>query len=164
MVLGKAELISTKEFFSNSSLLGRLVLRPLSHINGNWELIWDKEKQEYEPEEESYAGLLNQLIKELACIEPPLEYHKHEDCLAEYVRANLNWNLNKIKGRWVGEDYHVILEQGGFHDINLANLKLAAAGRIKAATKRKQLHFDDMEQSHQKILAGVLAIILYHQT
>jgi hypothetical protein len=164
MGLGKVMLISINEFFLNSSTLGRLVLRPLSHINENWELIWDEEKQEYEPEEESYAELLNQLIKKLACIEPPSKYHKNEDYLAEYVRANLNWNLNKVGGRWIGEDYHVILEQGGFHDINLANLKLAAAGRIKAAIKRGQLHFDDMEQSHQKILAYVLAIILYHQT
>ena len=27
-----------------------------------------------------------------------------------------------------------------------------------------QLHFDEMEQSHQKMLAGVLACILYHRT
>jgi len=31
------------------------------------------------------------------------------------------------------------------------NLILAAAGRIKAAIKRKQLNFDEMELSHQKI-------------
>jgi len=97
-------------------------------------------------------------------IEPPFQYHRNEDCLAEYVNANLNWNLKNVGGRWVGEEYSVILEQGGFNDINLVNLKLAAAGRIKAAIIRKQLHFDDMEQSHQKILADVLAIILYHQT
>jgi hypothetical protein len=39
----------------------------------------------------------------------------------------------------------------------------AAAGRIHAAIDRGQLHFDDMEWSHQVILAGVLAAILYHR-
>jgi len=164
MVSGRVTLINTKSFFSNSSRLARLVLRPLSHINENWELTWDYEKQEYEPEEESYAGLLNQLIIELASIEPPSRYHNNEDCLAEYVKEHLNWELFKKGGRWIGEDYHIILEQGGFHDINLQNLKIAAAGRIKAAIKRNQFHFDSMEESHQKILANVLSIILYHQT
>jgi hypothetical protein len=164
MVLGKVDLIKTKGFFSNSGRLARLVLRPLSHINENWELIWDDEKQEYEPEDESYAELLNQLINELSTLDPPSKYHRNEDCLAEYVKANLNWKLYKNEGRWIGEDYHVILEQGGFHDINLLNLKLAAAGRIKAAIKRKQYHFDEMELSHQNILAKVISIILYHHT
>jgi len=40
---------------------------------------------------------------------------------------------------------------------------LAAAGRVHAAIQNGQMHFDEMERSHQVILAGVLAAILYHR-
>jgi glycyl-tRNA synthetase len=36
------------------------VLRQLSHIKHNWELVWDDENEKYEPEEDSYAEKLNQ--------------------------------------------------------------------------------------------------------
>jgi hypothetical protein len=156
-------MIEMKEFFRNSALLDCLVLRQLSHIKGNWELIWDRENEEYEPEDNSYAEEINQLIEDLGLVEPPDKYHTNEDGLAEYVIANLNWKINKVNGRWIGADYASILEQGGFHDIDKTNLILAAAGRIKAAMDRNQNHFDDMEEFHQKMLADVIAIILYHQ-
>jgi len=57
----------------------------------------------------------------------------------------------------------MILEQGGFHDINETELVQAATGRIQTALDLGQLHFDEMEDSHRKILAGVLCIILYHR-
>jgi len=152
-----------KDFFANSELLDYLALRPLSHINGNWELIWDNEKEEYEREEDSFAGKLNDLILELARTIPPTKYHDNEDKLAEYVKEHLNWSVNKVGNRWEGEDYEVILEQGGFHDINESELVKAATGRIQAALDRGQFHFDDMEESHRKILAGVLCAILYHR-
>ena len=157
-------MIDMKEFFSQSDLLDRLALRQLSHIKGNWELIWDGEKDEYEQEEDSYAAHVNNLIEELSKLEPPLKYHDNEDCLAEYAQANLDWKIEKVNGRWVGVEYAVILEQGGYDDIDEKNLKLAAAGRIKAAIERNQYHSDDMEVSHQKMLADVLAIILYHRS
>ncbi|NUN66745.1 hypothetical protein HCU40_18765 (plasmid) [Pseudanabaena biceps] len=163
-------MIDMKEFFGNSDLLDLLVLRQLSHIKGNWELIWDRENEEYEPEENSYAEEVNQLIEELSLVEPPEKYHKNEDSLAEYLIANLNSEITKVNGRWVRAAYTSraiyasILEQGGFHDIDQTNLILAAAGRIKAAMDRKQNHFDDMERSHQEMLADVIAIILYHRT
>jgi len=153
-----------KSFFKQSDSLSYLVTRQLSHIKCNWELIWDPEKQEYFPEEDSYAELLNQLINDLNAVNPPSRYHENEDCLADYVISNLKWNIKKVRGRWVGQDYAAILEQGGFNDINQENLILAAAGRIKAAINRKQLNFDEMELSHQKILGNVLACILYHRT
>ena len=56
-----------------------------------------------------------------------------------------------------------MLEQGGFNDIDEKNLVLSACGRVKAAIDRGQLHFDDMEKFHRKMLADVLAIILYHR-
>ncbi len=157
-------MINTKAFFGQSDLLDRLALRQLSHINANWELIWNAEKQEYDSEEDSYASKVNNLIEELGRVNPPEKYHENEDCLTEYVLANLKWKIKKINGRWVGEDYAAILEQGGFDDIDEKNLALAAAGRIKAAIDRNQHRFDDMEPSHQKMLADVIAIILYHRT
>lgn len=150
-------------FFANSEFLDVLVLRPLSHINGNWELVWDVEKEEYEQEEDSFAGKLNELILELARTIPPTKYHDNEDKLAEYVREHLNWSINKVGNRWEGADYEAILDHGGFHDINESELVKAATGRIQAAFDRGQFHFDDLEESHRKILARVLCSILYHR-
>ena len=153
-----------KQFFYNSELLDYLVLRPLSHIKGNWDLTYDKEQEEYIEEEDSFAQLLNQLILELENSTPPLSYHENEDCLAEYVKESLNWDIQKIGNLWKGEDYKSILEQGGFNDIDEKNLMLASAGRIQASINFNQLNFDDMETGHQNMLAAVLAIILYHRS
>lgn len=154
---------SIKAFFSNCEYLDYLVLRPLSHINPNWELMWNSRADEYIIEDDSFADKLNQLVFELAATNPPARYHDNEDALAEYVIQSLNWNLKKIGNRWVGSNYESILEQGGFHDLDEQNLVQAATGRIWAAINRGQVHFDEMEESHQKILAAVLAIILYHR-
>jgi len=152
-----------KNFFRNSELLDALALRQLSHINGNWELTWDESSDQYEPEEDSFAAKVNELIDALASLTPPLKYHDNEDRLAEQVQGRLGWNLQKIGTRWVGEDYPIVLEQGSFNDVDQRELMLAAAGRIKAAMIRGQMHFDEMERSHQRILADVLAIVLYHR-
>lgn len=130
----------------------------------NWELRWDPDKQEYTPEADSYAEMINQLIQGLSLVNPPLKYHENEDYLANYVVSHLKLNIKKAGNRWIGQDYNVIIEQGGFNDINKKNLILAAAGRIQAAIIRNQLSFDDMEPSHQKVLANALACILYHRT
>lgn len=140
------------------------VLRPLSHIAGNWEITWNHSIQKYEPEEESFAELLNQLIFDLSTTIPPEKYHDNEDRLAEFVIENLKWPITKDRGRWVGEDYDVILEQGGFDDVGQKNLLEAATGRIYAAIKRDQTHFDEMEDSHRRMLGAVLTIILYHRS
>jgi hypothetical protein len=150
-------------FFENCDLLDYYVLRPLDHIKPNWELRWDKENLCYFHEDDSFAELLNQLINDLNQCNPPKKYHDHEDKLAEYVRTNLKWKIQKIGSRWVGMNYKFILEQGGYNDTNQNELLMAAAGRIKAAINRKQTNFDDMETSHKDILSGVLAIILYHR-
>lgn len=154
---------SVKDFFANSDSLDTFVLRPLSHINSTWELTWIDADDEYKKEEGSFAGVLNDLIIELANTQPPAKYHDNEDALAEYVRVNLKWKIQKVGQRWIGEDYQSILEQGGFDDIDETHLVQAAAGRIKGAIDRNQKHFDDMEESHRKILAAVLSIILYHR-
>ena len=155
--------VDVKDFFAKSEFLDYLVLRPLSHINGNWELTWDNNKEEYEKEEDSFAGKLNDLILELARTTPSANYHDNEDNLVKYVNEHLNWSLNKVGKRWEGENYEMILEQGGFHDINETELVQAATGRIHAALNRGQFHFDVMEESHQKILANILCSIIYHR-
>ena len=156
-------MIDTKSFFHNCIILDHLVLRQLSHVKENWELTWDEDSEKYAPKKNSFARMLNELIEEIGHIKPPAKYHNNEDCLAEYVKAHLNWDIKKAEGQWVGSEYISILEQGGFNDIDQKNLISAAVGRIKAAIDRGQVHFDDMEQSHQKILADVLAVILYHK-
>ena len=100
---------------------------------------------------------------DIAVTAPPVRYHDNEDRLAQYVIDRLGWPIYKENGRWVGADYHVILEQGGFDDIDQAELLTAATGRIYAAIKHGQSHYDDMEQGHQGMLSAVLTIILYHR-
>ena len=73
-------------FFDNSEFLDHLVLRPLAHIQPAWELTWSPEAEAYAEESDSFAALLNALIRELAVIEPPARYHDSEDRLAEFVR------------------------------------------------------------------------------
>ncbi len=152
------------DFFADSDYLDHMVLRPLSHIRANWELTWDRKTGTYIIEGDSYAGLLNNLLTELDNCSPPSRYHDSEDCLAKYVVERLRWPISKIGNRWVGADYDSILEQGGFDDIDQANLLLAAAGRIQVAKRLGQAHFDEMEESHRRMLGAVLAIILYFRT
>lgn len=152
------------KFFANSTLLDLEVLRPLSHIRGNWETTWDVENQEYLEEGDSFSGLLNALILEIDSTSPSARYHDNEDRLAEYLQDRLKWPIHKKGNRWVGPaDYKAIIEQGGFSDLNEQELIKAAAGRISAAIERGQLHFDQMEDSHRSILAHVLSVILYHR-
>ena len=151
------------DFFFRSDLLDHMVLRPLSHIKANWELTWDGGTHECIPEEDSFCASLNQLITELDQTSPPSRYHDNEDCLAQYVLNTMKWPIKKVGSRWIGAEYESILEQGGFEDLDEKNLILAAAGRIAAAKKRGQCHYDDMEESHRKMLAAVLSIILYHR-
>jgi hypothetical protein len=152
-----------RDFFANSETLDYLSLRQLSHITLSWELFWDHEKNEYVREDGSFASLLNDLIEEMSAIIPPAKYHDNEDVLAQYVIEKLNWDIKKVGNRWIGGDYQSILEQGGFNDLEERNLVQAATGRVVAAIDHGQLHFDEMEEGHQKILAGVMAIILYHR-
>jgi hypothetical protein len=150
-------------FFADSSWFDMYVLRPLSHIHGNWELSWDPLTKTYRAEEDSFAALVNDLIAELDICPLSGRYHDNEDRLAEYVRENLKWKITKVGGRWIGADYDSILSQGGFDDIDQQELVKAAAGRIAAAKARGQRHFDRMEESHLRMLAAVLTIILYHR-
>jgi len=151
-----------KNFFYKSEELDYFVLKPLSHINSNWELSCDRMNL-YRHEDNSFAKLLNELIFELNSVVPYENYHDNEDFLAEYVKEHLNWNIKKIGKFWQGADYLSILEQGGFYDKHEKHLILALAGRIRISINYNQLTFDDMEKAHKKILANILSIILYHR-
>lgn len=153
-----------RDFFERTEWFDRYVLKQLSHIDSSWELSWDYDNDKYlEEEGEGFGKIVNQVITELSMVTPPAYYHDHEDRLAEYVQKHLKWRIRKIGKRWVGEDYEAILEQGGFHDLNEHNLILAVAGRVRTAIRHNQLHFDNMDEAHMKILAGVLAVIIYHR-
>ena len=76
-------------FFKWSELFDYMVTKQLSHIRGNWELTWDHGEEEYEPEEDSYAEIINDLIIELSELEPPKQYHENEDRLAEYCQSSV---------------------------------------------------------------------------
>lgn len=162
---------TVKDFFAWSDWVDHEVLRPLSHIRANWEITWDHDAREYRPEDDSFAELLNELVDELDTCDPPSRYHDNEDVLGEYVQRKFNWGVKKVGRSWVGsddgrlgpDDYIVLLQQGAFDDEGQAGLVRAAAGRIQAAIVRGQTHFDQMEESHQYMLAGVLASILYHR-
>lgn len=161
---------SVRRFFAPSDLMEHEVLRPLSHMRSNWELQVDPKTGRYMDEEDSFAWLFNMLIDELAAITPPSRYHDNEDRLGEHVQNSLNWGIRKQRNAWVNadgsrlhpNDYLALVEQGGFKLDGVADLLEAASGRIHAAIARGQTHFDDMERSHQVVLAGVLAAILYH--
>ncbi|EAV1383811.1 hypothetical protein EVD11_26205, partial [Salmonella enterica] len=123
-----------------------------------------KKEEKFEQEEDSYAEIINELLTELSLLQLPKSYHDNEDELAEYCKQYLRWPIFKSGTFWRGMEYVSILEQGGFSDEDQKNLCLSIAGRIRAAINRHQFHFDDMEKSHQKILADVIAIILYHRS
>lgn len=152
-----------KTFFNDSEELDFMVLKPLSHIKPNWELTWNSEMKEYLIEEDSFAEQLNDLITEIDLALPPAKYHDNEDVLADYVRDKLKWPIVKVGNRWMCADYNALIQQGGFGDTDQTNLILAASGRIKTAILHGQLHFDEMEDGHQKMIAAVFSAILYHR-
>ncbi|MET3722335.1 hypothetical protein [Sphingomonas trueperi] len=151
-----------RAFFAWSDLLDHEVLRPLSHIRLNWELMWDHDAKRYKPEEGSFAENLNELIECIAAILRPDRYHDDEDVIANYLASHPQSGVTKRGNRWVGADYFHILERGGFDDIDQQHLRRAATGRVCAAIERGQLEYDQMEEGHRKMLAAILTIILYH--
>jgi len=151
------------EFFKYSELLDYEVLRPLSHIRGNWELMPGDGCYHFEVEDNSFAKELSELIDELDQSETPERYHDNEDNLVEYVRKRFDGKIEKVGNRWQGRDYQSILQDAGFHDYKEENFVRSAKGRIEAAKKYGQEHYDDMEQGHRKMLGLLLALIIYHR-
>ncbi len=152
-----------RDFFAWSEWLDRAVLRPLSHIASNWEVRWSHSERRYVPEPHSFADDLNAVIDLIAVCPPPSRYHDHEDVIAERVVQDLKWPIQKKGGRWVGEDYAAILEQGAFRDLDQRDLIAAASGRVRAALAYGQEQFDEMEDGHFSMLAALMTIIIYHR-
>lgn len=152
-----------EDFFYKSSFLDMFVLKPLWHIRETWDLSWCENTKRYIVEDDSFGNEFNNLITELENTISPKEYHQNENILAEYIAKKLNWDIKKINNRWTGAEYKVILEQGGFGDIDEKNLVTAARGRIDAAYRFGQKKFDEMEEGHMIILSNILSIILYHR-
>lgn len=150
------------KFFGWSEYLEFDVTRQLVHVRSNYELTWNHDTNRYLEEDNSFAKDLNNLVSELGDTDVLYEYHKNEDQLGEFTNKFLNWSIQKKGKRWEIDDYSAFIEQGGFHDYNQILLKNAAAGRITAAIKRGQLSYDEMEESHRRMLGDILAIILYH--
>ena len=90
------------EFFRWSDLFDHMVTRQLDHIRPNWELTWNHDEEKYDPEEDGYGQIINNLVVELSELNPPKKYHDNEDRLAEYCRFNLDWDIKKVRNRWVG--------------------------------------------------------------
>ncbi|WP_348761083.1 hypothetical protein [uncultured Salinisphaera sp.] len=151
------------DFFERSHFLDYEVLRPLSHIRAHWELSSGYDGCHFEIEEDSFAKELGELIDELEETSIPARYHDNEDRLAEYVREKFKQEINKVGNRWVGNDYRIILQDAGILDIDEKNLVQSAKGRIVAAQKRNQNHYDDMEPGHRKMLGVILTLILFHR-
>lgn len=151
-------------FVRKNELFDYMVTRPLDHILPNWELTWDDGTNRFRVEEDSFAEKLNVLLDELLSISTQDYYHDNEDLLAEYVKTHLNWDIAKVHGRWIPCDYRAVINQGSFGDEEQKNLLSATKGRIEAAIRRGQTKFDDMESGHQRILAMVLASILYQRS
>ena len=154
---------TVRQFFAWSNWLDSFVLRPLSHIAMNWEASWDHETKRYEPEDSSFAEDLNIVIELIVNCPRPLKYHEHEDVLVQLFMGELKWPIQKRGGRWIGADYHFMLEQGAFRDLDQNNLIVAATGRVHAALDHGQNHFDEMEDGHLNMLAALLSIIIYHR-
>lgn len=89
--------VRIKEFFAQSDMLDYAVLRPLSHLNLCWELIWDGE--DYVDKEDTFSGIIIRLIDRMAKVTPPKKYHDNEDILAESVIASLKWRIEKVGNR-----------------------------------------------------------------
>ena len=150
-----------RAFFARSDYIDHMVLRPLSHITMNWEATWDADSDRYEPEVASFADDLNKVIEQIAISPRPERYHDNEDRLAKRVITDLKWPIQKKRGRWQGADYQSILEQGAFRDLGQRELAAAAAGRVHMAFDYGQTHFDEMDDGHMCMLAGLMTIMIY---
>ncbi|MER8445211.1 hypothetical protein NKH52_18670 [Mesorhizobium sp. M1066] len=149
-----------RDFFARSPFVPGMVLRRLSHIKHNWEVGWDPHSGRYLPEPFSLAADLNEVIDQIAATTPPGRYHDHEDIIVGCVSSI--FSAEKQGGRWRGDDYGFLLEQGLMMSGRLDDLILAATGRVYAAINSGQKHFDDVEHGHLRMLSDILATIVFY--
>lgn len=152
--------LEVKNFFAQSEYLDQMVLRPLSHLDLEWELIQGNDG--YLLEEGNLSAHLINLIDVLASTVPPKKYHDNEDRLAEYL-VSMGSKIQKKGQYWIGDDYGFVLQQASLaHQLNNEELIFSAAGRVVAAIKHKQYKFDEMEEGHQAMLAAILTILVFN--
>lgn len=154
---------AVRGFFARSDALDYLCLRPLDHIASSWEVVWDRDGLRCVSEEDSFAADLNLFIDEIAGAVRPTRYHEDEDALIEAYLGATKWPQQKKGNRWIVADYASLLEQAASADLHEARLVSAATGRVHAALDFGQMHFDNMEEGHRRILAQVVTIILYQR-
>ncbi|MDG1286323.1 MAG: hypothetical protein P8P30_02025 [Rickettsiales bacterium] len=160
----------TVDFFARSDWLDYAVLRPLSHVAGNWELTPDGKF--YKAEEDSLADHLNILIDEIAKTHPPISYHYHENSIASQHRDTKDGSviLSKSKNIWldpitkkpisIAQVGHYI-EQSAARGVDDSELVAAASGRVARSISCDVNHFDDLDQGHLSMLAEIMSIILF---
>jgi hypothetical protein len=160
-------------FFLHSDLLDHAVLRPISHVMPNWELIQCQDSEYYEEEADSFAAHLNVLIQEISRSSPPRDYHAYENRLAInysevtsgrfYLDGKL-WRDRKT-GNLVQKDFvgHMI-EQATCGHYDVPDLVLAASGRIAASLRFGVDHFDKLDHGHMEMLSVIMTDILFRRS
>ena len=156
------------EFFYKSELLDYEILRGLSHILPNWEIRWNDNTKFIIIEEDSFWNELNKLFHELDVIFKSNkyieeDYHKYEDILADYVKDNLNWNIDKINWLWNWADYRSIIEYWWFKDLNQEYLILSLYWRIQKSKFYGIYRYDDLDNWHRKMIANLISVIIYQR-
>jgi len=150
------------KFFADSHWIEFYVTRPLQHIAGAYEIDWDEELRQYVPVdvplETTLVSQLNDVLETVEALEPKQGYHDFEDKILSSMTAR--YPLFKIGKLWLGEDYATMLEYGGWQQQH--GILLAAAGRVRAAKKRGQHHFDEMHEAHRDVLGELLAIAVFY--
>jgi hypothetical protein len=156
-------------FFGESGWLDSAVLRPMSHIASCWELRRTDTVGVFMEEEESLAGLMNELIREISEATPPADYHAHEDAVMR-LRQNNDSQIYLGDKRWrdratglplAKSAIAFFLEQASIGYEDVPDLVNAAAGRVAAALRFGNANFDQLDEGHADMLAEVLCVILF---
>ncbi len=164
---------AARSFFAGSDYLDHAVLRPISHVAPNWELIRDPISDLYEEEDDSLAAHLNVLIEEVSLSSPPRDYHSYENRLAIHYegvttgRFYLHGKLwrDRQTGELVEKDFvgHMI-EQATCGHYDVPDLVLAASGRVAAALYFGVEHFDKLDHGHMEMLSVIMTDILFRRS
>jgi len=166
---------SAAAFFANSDWLDRAVLRPISHVAGNWELTWNTHADRYEPESDSLADHLNVLIHDMAASKPPADYHHYENKLAisyDDVKSG-RFKLNRSRKLWIDTATNLpvskdmvghMIEQATCGHYDVPDLVLSAAGRVATSLRFGVSHFDDLDDGHLEMLSVIMTDILFRRS
>lgn len=157
-------------FFYRSDYLDYVVLRPLSHVAPNWELVIGGDYL-FEEEDGSLAAHLNVLVEEISLIVPSIDYHSYENNIL-YNYSNF-LNKYQLKGKiWHDKstglpldksEIGYMIEQGSSGQVDVPDLVMAAAGRIATSMYYGVDHFDKLDSGHMAMLGIIITIILFRR-